>query len=89
MNVKHVQEMRWVMDAIQKWLPEHLKKDLRKQASQHYAEYAMTVANTIWHQTGDRLITHKLMMETAKLYFNKEILFKMMKIYTKMLINRR
>jgi hypothetical protein len=28
-------------------------------------------------------------METAKMYFNKEILSKMMKIYTKMLINRR
>jgi hypothetical protein len=88
-NAQHVQDMHWVIEAIQKWLPAHLRKDLRKQASMHYAEYAMDVANSIWHQTGNKTITHKLMMETAKMYFNKEILSKMMKIYTKMLINRR
>lgn len=89
MDVRHVREMQWAIDSIQKWLPEHLKKDLRKEASRHYAEYAIDVANNIWHQTGNRMITHKLMLETARMYFNREILFKMMKIYAKMLINRR
>ena len=89
MSVKHVQDMRWVMAAIQKWLPENLRKDMRRSASRHYAEYAISVANSIWHQTGSRTITHKLMMETARLHLNRAILIKMMKIYTKMLINRR
>jgi hypothetical protein len=89
MNAEHIQEMHWVIESIQKWLPEDLRKNLREEASKHYAEYAMDVANSIWHQTGNKKITHKLMMETAKMYFNREILSKMMKIYTKMLINRR
>jgi glycosyltransferase involved in cell wall biosynthesis len=89
MNVKHIKDMRWVMNAIQKWLPEDIRKDLRRSASKHYAEYAMDVANSIWHETGSRSITHKLMVETGRLYLNREILYKMMKIYTKMLINRR
>ena len=81
--------MQWVINAIQKWLPQNIRKDLRRQASRNYAEYAMDIANGIWHQTGNRRITHRLMIETAKMYFNKQILSKMMKIYTKMLINRR
>jgi len=89
MDARHVRDMHWVIEAIQKWLPKHLRKDLKKEASKHYAEYAMDVANSIWHQTGNRKVTHKLMMETARMYFNKEILSKMVKIYTKMLINRR
>ena len=89
MSVKHVQDMQWVINAIQKWLPEQHRKALRNQASRHYAEYAMDIANGIWHQTGDKRITHRLMIETAKMHFNREILSKMMKIYTKMLINRR
>jgi len=88
-DIKHVQDMQWVINAIQKWLPLNVRKHLRQQASRHYAEYAMDIANGIWHQTGDRVTTHRLMMETAKMYFNREILSKMMKIYTKMLINRR
>jgi len=89
MDIKHVQDMQWVINAIQKWLPQNIRRDLRQQAARNYAEYAMDIANGIWHQTGNRRITHRLMIETAKMYFNKQILSKMMKIYTKMLINRR
>lgn len=89
MDVKHVQDMQWVINAIQKWLPQNIRKDLRRQASRNYAEYAMDIANGIWHQTGNRRITHRLMIETSKMYFNSEILSKMVKIYSKMLINRR
>jgi glycosyltransferase involved in cell wall biosynthesis len=89
MSTNHVRDMHWVIDSIQKWLPDHLKADLRKKASRNYAEYAMDVANNVWHQTGNRRITHKLMIEAGRLYFNRNILSRMMKIYSKMLINRR
>jgi glycosyltransferase involved in cell wall biosynthesis len=89
MDVRHIQDMRWVIGSIQKWLPDNLRKQLRRTASKHYAEYAIDVANTIWHQTGNKPVTHKLMIETARLHLNREILYKMIKIYTKMLINRR
>ena len=89
MSLKHIRDMRWVMEAIQKWLPVSVRKELRQSASRHYAEYAIDIANSVWHQTGSRSMTHKLMMGTARLYLNRKILYKMMKIYTKMLINRR
>ena len=89
MSAKHIQEMQWVINSIQKWFPEDQRKSLKKQASKNYAEYAMVIANSVWHNTGNRKITHKLMMETAKMYFNKEIASQMVKIYAKMLINRR
>lgn len=89
MNLKHIRDMRWVMEANQKWLPVEARKELRISASRHYAEYAIDIANSVWHETGNRGMTHKLMMETARLHLNREILYKMMKIYAKMLINRR
>jgi hypothetical protein len=84
-----VKEMQWVIDSIQKWLPEDVKISLRSQALKNYSEYAISIANNIWHNTGNKKITHKLMMETAKMHLNKEIVTQMAKIYVKMLINRR
>jgi hypothetical protein len=89
LSAKHIDDMRWAIKTIQKWIPDHLKKELQKEASKFYAEYAIDIANRIWGQTGNKKVTHKLMMETAKLYINREILYKMLKIYTKMLMNRR
>lgn len=89
LNAGHVQDMLWVINAIQKWLPDHMKAELRKVASRHYAEYAMSIANSIWHQTGNKKITHRLIAETKKMHFNRVIFSKMIKIYTKMLINRK
>jgi glycosyltransferase involved in cell wall biosynthesis len=89
MSAKHVKDMSWAMNAIQKWLPANSKKKLRKEAARFYALYALDIANIIWYKTGNRLVTHKLVIETAKLYTNKEILYKMMRIYIKMLLNRR
>jgi glycosyltransferase involved in cell wall biosynthesis len=89
LDAKHVEDMYWVIKAIQKWLPDEFKKELKKQAAKNYAEYAIDVANGIWHQTGNRRVTHRLLIETAKMHLNKEIFSKMMRIYTKMIINKR
>lgn len=88
-GIKHIDDMRWVINTIQKWIPDDSKKALRKEASRFYAEYAMDIANSIWHQTGNKWKTHKLMIETAKLHTNRAILYKMIKIYAKMFMNRR
>ena len=88
-SAKHVEDMHWVIDSIQKWLPENERSTLRNQAKKNYAEYAIEIANGFWHNTGNKKITHKLIIETAKLHLSKEIISKMMKIYAKMLINRR
>lgn len=89
MNADHVDEMKWVIDSIQKWLPEQSRKHLKRESCKNYAEYAIDVANNIWHETGDKRITQKLITKTAKMHLNRKILGKMIKIYTKMLINRR
>jgi glycosyltransferase involved in cell wall biosynthesis len=89
LSARHVGDMRWVINAIQKWLPENVRKELHKKSSKNYAEYAIEIANDVWKKTGNRSITHKLIMETVKLYLNGEILNKMLKLYAKMLLNKR
>ena len=88
-NGGHVQDMFWVMDTIQKWLPQNQRKKLRKQSRQNYAYHILNVANNVWHATGERRLTHRLMLDAAKIYFNRIIPFRMMKIYIKMFISKR
>lgn len=89
MSARHVKDMQWVIDSIQKWLPEEKRNSLRKEALKNYAEYAIGIANNVWHHTGNKKITHKLMMETVKMHLSPEIVTMMAKIYAKMLVNRR
>ena len=89
LDASHVKDMEWVIERIQKWVPPDRKKKFRREASKRYAVYSLDVANTIWHKTGNRMLTHTLLMEAARLYFGKEMIVKMLKVYTKMLINRR
>jgi glycosyltransferase involved in cell wall biosynthesis len=89
LNAQHVRDMNWVVHSIQKWLPENLRKETLKEFFRHYADYSVDIANGIWHQTGNRVITHKLLMESARMHLSREMLKKMIKLYAKMLINRR
>lgn len=89
MTAEHVRDMRWVINSIQKWVPEQHRKKLQRIACTHYAEYAIDVANKIWHQTGNKRVTNRLIRETVKMRLNGHIARKIMKIYAKMLINRR
>lgn len=85
----HVKDMAWVIDAIQKWLPESERDNFRREASRNYSQYAIDVANKIWHQTGNRIVTHRLIMESLRMHLNWQCFNKMVKIYIKMLLNRR
>lgn len=76
LDASHVKDMAWVIDRIQKWLPPDKKGVFRREASKRYAAYSLDVANIIWHKTGNRLLTHKLLMEAARLYFGKQMIKK-------------
>lgn len=89
LNGEHVQDMFWVMDTIQKWLPPHQRKKLRNQSRRNYAYHIINVVNNVWHATGERHLTHRLMLDAAKIYFNRKIFFQMLKVYIKIAINKR
>ena len=89
LNGEHVQGMFWVMDTIQKWLPQNQRKKLRQQSRRNYAYHILNVANNVWHEAGDRGLTHHLMRDVAKIYLNRKIFFGILKVYIKMLINKR
>ena len=87
-NAQNIKDIRWVIDAIQKLVPDEKKEAVKKAASKHYARYALRIANALWHETHDKKITQLQIREALKLHTDPGMLYPIAKIYAKMLINR-
>lgn len=87
-TAQNIQDIRWVINAIQQLIPQEIRKKAKKTASKHYAHYALIIANNLWHQTQNKKITHLQIKEALKLHTDIGMLYIAAKIYTKMLINR-
>ncbi len=87
LNAQNVKDIRWVIDAIQKLIPEEKRKEARKAANKDYARYFLSIANKLWHETHNKKITRLQIKEALKMHTNFNLLYKAAKIYTKMMIN--
>lgn len=87
-TARNIQDIRWVIGAIQELVPAKQKETVRRNASRHYAHYAISVANSLWHQTGSRRITQHQIRQALLLHTDPLMLWKVARIYIKMLINR-
>ena len=48
---QHIEDIKWVIDAIQQYLPVAERVTARKQAYQSYARHTMAKAHSIWFHT--------------------------------------
>jgi len=87
-TAKNIRDIRWVINAIEKLVPEKNKMEVRKAASKSYAQYAMYIAEALWRNTRNRKITHLQVKEALKLYAGVSMFFKAAKIYARMVIGR-
>jgi glycosyltransferase involved in cell wall biosynthesis len=87
-NAQNIRDIRWVINTIQNFVPVHQKKMVYKAASKHYAHYALSIANLIWHKTQDKRSTHLQIWEALKMHTDTTMLLNAAKIYTKMMIGR-
>ncbi|HEU4633237.1 MAG TPA: glycosyltransferase [Flavisolibacter sp.] len=87
-TAQNIQDIRWVINAIQQLIPHDIREETRKTAFRHYAHYALIIANNLWHQTQNKKVTHLQIKEALKLHTDIGMLYSAAKIYTKMLINR-
>ena len=87
-QAKNIRDIRWVIDAIQQLVPEEKRKEVKKAAYNHYAHYALVIANTLWHQTRKKDLVHLQVREALKMHTGLDMLFQAAKIYMKMLVNR-
>jgi glycosyltransferase involved in cell wall biosynthesis len=87
-TAQNIQDIRWVINAIQKLIPEEKRKEAKQAASKHYAHHALIIANNLWHRTQNKKITRLQIKEALKLHTDITMLYRAAKIYMKMLINR-
>lgn len=87
-NANNIRDIRWVINAIQNFIPVHQKKMVYKAASKHYAHYALSIANLIWHKKQDKKSTQLQIREALKMHTDVSMLITAMKIYIKMMIGR-
>lgn len=88
MNAQNIHDIKWVIDAIQHLIPEKERPEVKKTAYRHYARYALTIANSLWHQTHDKEVTKLQIREAMAMHSDLHMWFMAAKIYTKMFINR-
>lgn len=86
-TAKNIFDIRWVIDRIVDFLPESEKVQAKHDAYQHYAQYALKVANGIWHQTYSKEATRLQIQEALRMYSGPSMYLPVLKLYTKMLIN--
>ena len=88
-TAQNLRDMRWVIGQIQQLVPDNKKKKVKRDALKHNAHYALNIANSIWHQTGDKKTTQLQIREALKMHLDGMTLWEAGKIGAKMLINRR
>jgi glycosyltransferase involved in cell wall biosynthesis len=84
---KNIQNLRWVMDIINQYLPERERKRSRKKANRFYSHYALNVANRLWHVLHSRKQVKAQVREAVRLHVDINLLWKISKLYAKMIMN--
>src|SRR6476620_4608854 len=87
-NAHNIRDIRWVINTIQELVPQEQRKKVYRAASRHYAHYALTIANLLWHRTQNKKNTHLQICEALKMHMDATMLINAAKIYTKMMIGR-
>jgi glycosyltransferase involved in cell wall biosynthesis len=87
-NAHNIRDIRWVINTIQELVPQGQRKQVYRAASRHYAHYALTIANLLWHKTKNKKNTHLQICEALKMHTDATMLLNAAKIYTKMMIGR-
>ncbi len=86
LSAKNLEDIKWVVDKIQEYVPEHQRAMVRREAFRHYAHYALSVANSLWHETQNRQITRQQILGARRMHSDLIMYYKILKIYTKMAI---
>jgi len=87
-SAQNFTDIKWVIDRIGEMIPEKERAPVKKAASKHYAHYALTIANSLWHKTKNKRTTHRQITEALAMHTDITMLPAIAKIYIKMLINR-
>lgn len=86
-TAQNIRDIKWVIAAIQKMVPETDKERAKKEAYKNYAAYVLVIANNLWHTTHNKKATHRQIKEGLAMHPGLGLLYQAAKIYAKMLLH--
>jgi len=86
---QHLHDLTRVMEYIQQYLPANERQNIYKKSKKFYAAYGLRLANQLWHLNHDKVSAHAQIKTALSLYHTISLYPQVLKIYTKMLINRQ
>lgn len=86
-NAKNLQDLQWVINISQQYLPDSERQQVRKKALKFYAHYALRVANRLWHTSYNRDGVRAQIKEALRMHRDPAMYWKILKLHTKMILN--
>jgi hypothetical protein len=77
------------MYLIQEHLPAHERRKILSRSKKFYAFYALRMANDVWHTTHNKKAVKAYIKEALNMHRSAKMYSKILKIYAKILLNRR
>lgn len=86
---QNIRDVQWVIQTIQQYLPESEREKAKAAASRYYANYAASTANRLWQTMRHRSGARAQMREALKLDRDPKLLWRLAKLYGRMLLGVR
>jgi len=84
---QYMRDLKWVINTIQKIVPEEEKERVKNKAYHFYAHYAVTIGNRLWKLQRNKKIVRVQIREALNMHTDLSLYSKIAKLYFKMLIN--
>ena len=88
-NALYIDDLIFIMNLIQKHLPEHLRRDVLKKPHKFYSHYAIRTANTLWHSSHNKNAVKANLKKALAMHKDFSLLFQISKLYLKIILNSR
>lgn len=89
LNSTYLKDLYAAMKLIQRHLPPDQKQRILKRSKKFYALYAIRMANDLWHQLHDKKTVNASINEALAMHKNYKMYWGILKLYTKMFLNRQ
>lgn len=83
---QYMQDLNWVIAAIQEFLPETERLTIKKKSTRFYAHYALRVANRLWETYRSKKLVLVQMREAVRMHPTLLLSPEIVKLFVKMLI---
>ncbi len=84
---KYIRDLQWVIQTIQKFIPEGQRRYIKNKSKRYYAHYAISVGNKLWQVTHNKAYALVQIKEALKLHNDPLLWWKAAKLSFKMIIN--